>query len=401
MFSIKRLALLACWFLCAVVWCYEAQAKVTFEPREHGLIPTIVVNDNIRVSPYGYVYFGGYYETESTGEDTSLNIQPANGGADAAGDVFFNGKATRFGFKFWAKYKKIQHNAKFEIDFDTANYQPRIRHGYATVETPIVNVLGGQTWSVVGQNDPMIGFELMSNNNDNGWNLGNAYDRPVQFRLWKDIDDGLGIFQFQFGIMQFFNQGRTIIGPTGLTVGDTDLPQFQARLSQTFTLFEQKGWIAGSGSFGRVEASNGGSFKSILGVFELVLPLKYFTLEGEFFYSHGGGYNTGVSQEGIETAAGNVEAIKSFGGWVGLKVPLTPNSKRVTFNAFFGMDNPENSVGGTTVTITKNQMISGNVYILITDWLAVIPEVEYLQTSYGAGFTEKNLRTSLGGYFYF
>ena len=53
------------------------------------------------------------------------------------------------------------------------------------------------------------------------------------------------------------------------------------------------------------------------------------------------------------------------------------------------------------MTITKNQLLSGNFYILITDWLSVIPEIEYLVTTYGAGFTEKNIRTTLGGYFYF
>ena len=91
--------------------------------------------------------------------------------------------------------------------------------------------------------------------------------------------------------------------------------------------------------------------------------------------------------------------MKSLGGWVGIRVPFA--GKRAYFNALYGFDNPQNTVGGTAVTITKNQLISGNFYILVTDWLAVIPELEYLQTTYGAGFTEKNVRASLGGYFYF
>ena len=376
-----------------------SHAEVKFDSREHGLLPTMTINDNVKVTPYGYLYLGGYFESESTGEDTSLNIQPANAGADAPNDVAFHFNATRFGTAFWATYGKIEHNANFQIDFDTAARAPRIRHAYATVETPVVNVLGGQTWSVVGQSDPMIGFELMSNNNDNAWNLGNAYDRLVQFRLWKDIEDGLGTFGAQFGIMQFFNQGDAVIGPTGLTIGDQDIPQFQARLSQTFSLFDQQGLIAGSASLGKVKASNRASFTTALGVFELKIPLKYVILEGEFFYSHGGGYNTGVSQEAIETAAGALSAIKSLGGWAGLKIPF--EGIKTTFNALYGIDNPQNAVGGTAVTITKNQLLSGNFYILITDWLSVIPEIEYLVTTYGAGFTEKNIRTTLGGYFYF
>lgn len=374
-------------------------AEVSVTPREHGLIPTIEINDSVKLTPYGYIYFGGYWESETTGEDTSLNIQPSNGGADAPHDVFFNFNATRAGMAFWAKYSEIEHNANFQIDFDTPSRAPRIRHAYVTIETPYINFLGGQTWSVIGQTDPMIGFELMSNNNDNGWNLGNAYDRLVQLRLWKDVDNGIGTFDAQFGIMQAFNQGDPIIGPSGLTVGDQDLPQFQARIAQTFSLFGQQGLIAGSGSIGRVKASNRDTFTTALGVLELRLPLKYLTLEGEFFFSHGGGFNTGVSQEAIQTLADDVSAIKSLGGWVGLKVPF--ENAGVTANAFFGIDNPEDSVGGTPVTITKNQMISGNLYILATDWLAIIPELEYLRTSYAAGFTESNVRATLGGYFYF
>ena len=46
-----------------------SHAEVKFDSRDHGLLPTMAINNNIKITPYGYLYLGGYFESESTGEE--------------------------------------------------------------------------------------------------------------------------------------------------------------------------------------------------------------------------------------------------------------------------------------------------------------------------------------------
>ena len=96
---------------------------------------------------------------------------------------------------------------------------------------------------------------------------------------------------------------------------------------------------------------------------------------------------------------GKARGIRSAGGFAEVGYAFTP---AVDANVFYGVDNPENSVGGPALRIKKNETVGGNVFWAITRHFTAATEVQYVETSYSQNnFNADDVRVTLAFFFSF
>jgi hypothetical protein len=290
-----------------------------------------------------------------------------------------------------------------EIDFDTGDGAPRIRHAFAQLSRAATRLLVGQTWAIVAQLSPK------TVNSDNGFNLGNVFERLPQIRIGSEVPIGAGALDVQMGVMQFFgdkDQTNLAVQQTGagtnFSIQRGGLPEFQGRIAYHWGK-KGAGHFALSGSVGRVELEDNANRERdvthLLGAVELFIPIGNFHVALEGFYGEAGGYNSGVGQSVAIRPNGTARGIPTVGGFASAGYIFTP---AVNGNVFYGIDDPENTVGGTALRIEKNETVGGNLFWTITRHFSAAPEIQYVRTSYSANnFEADDVRVTLGFFFNF
>ncbi|MEE9197209.1 MAG: hypothetical protein V3U45_03615, partial [bacterium] len=105
--------------------------------------PLAVTLQGVQAEVYGFLFAEVAYETTGTGGDEFLNIIPFNGGREASEDFLFSVKATRLGLNLRQQTPGpggLSAWGNVEIDFDTGDGAPRIRHAFAELNHPTANL---------------------------------------------------------------------------------------------------------------------------------------------------------------------------------------------------------------------------------------------------------------------
>jgi hypothetical protein len=393
--------LVASWAAMVLLASSPRPAPGAEEPK-----PLAVTLKGVRAEVYGFLFAEAAFETTGTGGDPFLNIIPFNGGREASEDFLFSVKATRLGLNLRPETPEpggLSAWGNVEIDFDTDDGAPRIRHAFAELTHPAANLLVGQTWVIVAQLSPR------TVNSDNGFNLGNVYERVPQIRVWSEHPVGPGALNWQLGVLQFFgdkDQTDLAVQQTGVgtdfRIQRGNVPEFQGRLAYRWGK-KGAGYVALSGSVGKVEVENSANRKEevthLLGAAELFVPVGAFHLSLEGFYGSAGGYNSGVGQTVAIRPDGKARGIRSAGGFAEVGYAFTP---AVDANLFFGLDNPQDSVGGTPLRIKRNETVGANLFWAITRSFTAAAEIQHVKTSYSErNFEADDVRTTLAFYFNF
>ena len=356
----------------------------------------------------GFVAAEGAFETRSTDGDRFLNLAPFDGGGDDEADSLFSARATRLGLSIRAPEGPLGLSARgrLEVDFDTDDAAPRIRHAYVSIldapDEPTWELLFGQTWAVATQLNP----ETV--NNDNLFNLGNAYERVPQIRLSRHFDVQGGEVLLEAGLLRFFgafDQGSAFGIPLALQQPDGD--SYEIRSSALPLGQLRVAWHpAGNSAYLAVSAS-GGEFRvedaadqeetvdHWLVAAEFRLPAwRTFQLSGEAFWGRAPGFNAGVGQSVVVTSSGDVRAVESRGGFVQLAV--RPHD-RVHCHLVYGIDDPENRVADVRLSVPRNQTALGNCFWRLHPALDLALEVQGVRTEWqvqGDAFEADDLRVT-------
>lgn len=355
--------------------------------------------DTAALELYGFLFAQLAAESRETGRDRFLNIQPVPSpdGVAREPDAFFDISATRVGLKYRVgNADRRDLFANLEIDFDTPDGGPRIRHAYGEIALGPWRFLAGQTWAIVSQLDPV------TVNSDNLFNLGNTYERVPQFRVSYERHLGAGKLEFQAGAVTFFgafDQRDLAVQPAGAMELETGTPAvFQGRLRFGWQAAGRPSHVAVAASAGRVsaEALSGaeGHATHFLLVGETLLPLGVgLELAAEAFYGQAAGFNGGVGQTAVVTADGALEPVKTRGGF--LQARLLPQAG-LELHLVAGFDDPGERPRGTPLTIGGNWTVLANAFWrLARSWTSAL-EVQYVRTDYEAqALTADNLRSTL------
>ena len=352
---------------------------------------------------YGFIFGQLAIDAHQTGRDHFLNIQPLPGSPGVDNDepdAFFDVSATRVGLNVHAgKLEGVAVLGNLEIDFDTPSRAPRIRHAYGEATVGHWSFLAGKTWSVVSQLNPM------TIDSDNLFNLGNTYERVPQARVSYRTRAGSGGLELQLGAVTFFGvfdqDGLAIqtdpAAPEPMVFTSNTPPVLQGRVQYSWNVAGRRAQVAIGASGGRVETRSASGVEDetthLLVAGEVLAPItSAVEVMVEAFYGEAPGFNGGVGQTAVVTAGGALVGVKSWGGFAQLAVRASPT---VTLNTVGGLDDPENSPGGTALAIAKNWTVLGNVFWNAADHLTCAVEVQYLQTEYeAAAATADNVRVT-------
>lgn len=356
------------------------------------------------VELYGFVFGQLAAESHRTGRDRFLNIQPLPGQPgveDDDPDAFFDVLASRVGLNLRAgRNDGAAVYGNLEIDFDTPDGGPRIRHAFGELTVGRWRFLAGQTWAVVSQLNPA------TINSDNLFNLGNTYERVPQVRVSYAKAVGSGTLELQLGAMTFFgvfDQGGLAVrtdpaAAEPMSFESNTPPVLQGRVQFGWETAGRQAQVAIGASGGRIEArapsgTEDGATHLLVGG-ELLLPINStVAVMVEGFYGSGAGFNGGVGQTAVVTAAGALEPITSWGGFG--QIALSP-AQAVSLNLIAGLDDPETRPAGTALTIGRNWTVLGNVFWNAAEHMTYAAELQFLRTEYEASAaTADNVRVTV------
>lgn len=347
------------------------------------------VTSKVDVSLWGRAKFDMHYDTADIGGFTDfatyVSSDPDAEGNEYDGELNFNGRDTRFGFKGSMVDGDITCGAVGEIDFYGTNAGnnliPRMRLGYVFMEKNNMCLRMGQDWIPIGQQNPAtIDFGILSYG-------GNLWWRVPQITARFKTEAGVEILG---SVMKHRVKDAT----------DTDelLPWIMGRVAYS-GFMDGKGMVAAGGGFRSVsfeEAdpsdTTGATMEDVnympyVAIGEVVLPFtEQVTLKGEFYYGAGVGeeflhygfeYNTADPDEDWD--AGTV--IPTMGGFVSLTFKA---NDKMSINVGGGMDDPdEEDADGLALRYTKNTVIFGNLKHSVTKNMGFGVEVMHFITEQG------------------
>ena len=375
--------------------------------------PLRMSRPGLEAEVYGFLTTQAFYETAHT-SDRFLNVVPFTSAVRERGATQFNVNASRLGLRVNASGLedpfRLSVRGRLELDFDTPDGGLRIRHAYTELSHPMVDLLIGQTWSVVGQLNPD------TINNDNLFNLGNLYERLPQIRLGREFELDSGRLRLEVATLDFF--GSYAQGPidgvplavqqpafSSYALVSSGLPQLQGRIAW-WPRSDSSAYAALALSGGTVEVKNAGGGRQtvvhLLTTAELALPSwGPFRLSAELFYGQAPGFNAGVGQIVAIGLDGEAHAIRSWGGFVQLAYEV---NDRLRCNLLYGIDDPENRVGGLEVAIARNQTGLANCFYEMRPFLELGLEIQGVETLWRADqarTSARDLRVTPAIYFWF
>jgi hypothetical protein len=372
------------------------------------IVDSVGRDGTLTLDLYGFLFGQFVIDANQTGRDPFLNIQPLPGSPGVPStepDAFFSVEATRVGLALNYGQEAMNAEGRLEVDFDTPTRAPRIRHAYGKFARGTWSLLAGQTWSVVSQLDPT------TINSDNLFNIGNTYERVPQVRFSYGPGVTRSLWELQVGAATFFgafDQPQAVqvdsAASEAMAIAPNTPPVIQGRLAYGWHAGEQAGHVALGGSLGRVNlrSDSGTEWHTThaLVVAEVLVPVaKDVGLMAEAFYGKAPGFNGGIGQTVVVTAAGAVVPVESWGGFAQLAVQ--PHA-RVNVNLVTGIDNPSPSPGGTRLLLGRNVTALGNLFWEVIDHFTAAFEFQYIASVYEQATTEvDNIRSTFAFYVIF
>jgi len=343
--------------------------------------------------PYGFLFTQVAHDTSGLDGDRHLNLVPLGpDGEELPSETIFSANATRAGILIDGPGGGNKTAlGTLEIDFDTGDGAPRIRHAYLDWGNERNRLVAGKTWSVVSQLNPL------TVNNDNLWNLGNTYDRLSQVRGVHKF----GLATLEYGIMNFFEGEQVLPGADGDAVLDNGNPQLQARVAYDLG----DGYIALGASAGDLEVQMAGGREEVdhrLYALEFRAPAGPVTFSGEAFYGEAGGFNSGVGQAVVIGTDGRPHSIVSRGGW--FQIEGSAKDGEFAWSVLYGLDDPDDETAGVPGAILKNETALANFFWTASSRITFAVEVQWAETLHNTGETEtpaEDLRTLVAFFYHF
>jgi hypothetical protein len=344
--------------------------------------------EEVEAELYGFLTSETVWENAGTGGDRFLNIIPFNDGRKDDDDFFLSVNATRLGLRLRSSALEdrlgTSAHGRLEVDFDSTDGGPRIRHAYAELLHPRFNLLFGQTWAVAAQLNPD------TINSDNLFNLGNVYERVPQLRVWRDFEAAGGRLRLEGAVLRFFGEFdqeplalQQPPGPPDWEIRSSSLPLGQMRVAWRSSRENAYGALSLSAGRLKVEetsTSRRQTVKHLLAAAELVLPSwGPFTLSGEAFWGRAGAFNGGVGQAVVISSTGEARSVESRGGFVQLAYRL---SESLRCHLIYGIDDPENREAGLDTAIERNQIGLANCFWRVLPALDLALEVQSVKTEW-------------------
>jgi hypothetical protein len=294
---------------------------------------------------------------------------------------------SKIGLKFdTSDSSTLKLTGKIEFDFYGGGAEnkpnPMMRHAYFELQSPLVNLLAGQTSDLFSPLNPTtLNYVVM-------WRCGNTGYRRPQLRLTKDVS---------FGEKSKLTLGLSFNRSMGdLEEGeDAGVPTVEYRLGISHKLLGSQPTILGiSGVEGKQE-SDFLDTNFVMNAFavDLVLPLgNKVAITGEVF----SGKNLSVFMGGIGQGIDgmNKKEIGALGWWGQLSIYPTP---KIELNIGSGDDNPELAATGLPVipvsTMEDNMAYFGNIIYKLSSSVSFGVEHTIMATKYSDDKTFKNNRT--------
>ncbi len=317
-------------------------------------------------------------EVESAEADDEINIHP---------------RLTRLGLSAWRKGQPDEVNlgAKLELDFQNGGGEsrqtPRLRHGYASLDTAGFRLIAGQTWDLISQLYPTANADSMM------WNTGNTGDRAPQLRLGYGLGLGEGTMDFDVAfLMPNVTDGRDLDGNGTPDGRDAAVPGLQGRIAYKAGLWTTRPLhVAIGGLFGRSEALLVDRLHdwTSWGVFaELDIPFsEQFGARGEWFIGQDLAEVRGGIKQGLTVTRGDddqiidAKEIRTMGFWAEL---YGAPAEWLKLAVGYGQDDPEDEdlVEGDRI---HNAALWGAVHWYPVAAFRVGAEYLYWMTKYKAG----------------
>lgn len=332
------------------------------------------VESKVDLQLWGRSKFDVHYDTADLRGYTDFASYIAGDPDDYDGELNFNPRDTRFGFKGHLKDGERTCGAVMEIDFygDNAgnNLLPRLRLGYAFTQKGGFSLRAGQDWIPVAQQNPAtIDFGILS------WG-GNLWWRVPQITARYKMDSGVELLA---SAMKHRVRSDT----------DTQerLPWLLGRVAYHGFL-NGKGMVAIGGGFRSVEVDSI-DYAPYLAAVEFNFPFTdKVTLKGEVytgaaigeeFIHYGFEYNPSHPDDADDEG----REIATTGGFASLSFQATP---KVSINVGGGMDDPDEDdatglAGG--IPYTMNTVIFGNVKLQMNKHMGMGLEVMHFMTEQG------------------
>lgn len=393
------------------------------------------VTSKVDVSLWGRAKFDVHYDAADIGAydfATYVTSDPD----DYDGELNFNGRDTRFGFKGKMVDGEITCGAVGEIDFygnnSGNNLIPRMRLGYAFVEKGAFSMRMGQDWIPIGQQNPAtIDFGILSWGGNLWWRVPQITARykmengvevlggVMQHRVRQALDtdemipwvfgrvayggfmDGKGLIAVGGGVrpvtLTTSILDSTTISTTEMLVDTITIPEKTIEVvvgtdttevvipAETIMVYED---VSTTTEFTHEEDL---SYTPFVAIGEVVLPFTdKFSLNGEFYTGAGVGeeflhygfeYNA-MHPEDVEAEDWG-RAVGSMGGFASLSFKATD---KMSINVGGGLDDPadEDMYGMAlgSIRYTKNMVIFGNVKYAMNKHMGMGFEVMNFTTEY-------------------
>ena len=351
------------------------------------------------VDLYGYMKLDLAWDDSRTDTGNFARWALSNAAANSADRQFSETiNQTRFGLDFSGPQAgKAKVTGKYEVDLYGGGAENsamlRTRHAYFQVEWPEIALLMGQTWDLVGPENPnTLNYTV-------AWQTGNIGFRHPQLRLSKTVKSGDCKLVLAAAASRKVGDASTF-SSTPDTGADSGSPAFQGRVGYTFpTGKSTKGTIGIWGHQGNDEYDydNKGNSRSIrsssLGADVNIAFTKTFQLKGEIWQGQNlDEYQGGINQGIVVTSASgtyinnavfggafiDAKALKSKGGWFELTFgPFT----KWRYNIGASQDNPDDDLLANSMrTLNRSRWI--NALYDLNDAVQIGAEYLNLVTEY-------------------
>ena len=338
--------------LCSVLWS-PASAAV------------LVKDDALKIELGGFVAVQSMFDTNSAVSQSHLNNVAAK---DSGGRFHFAFDATRLNLVATSSGDEWTGTGRLEFDLQSSIFF-RVRHAYAALQKGSVQVLVGQTDTLVGN---WVGPHLF--NNDWFWSQGNAYDRMPQLRV---AYNGERTYAALAAV-------PSVVGAPGA------VPHFQARVGYRFGDGGAVGLATHFGSTSNVAAEAAGTgysppvgpVTSWLAEADLALPLGPALVSLEGWYGEAGGHGTGGHTLGgplfVVNSSGAAVPVPAGGGFLDVLFNVTP---KVSAGVAAGVNLvTRDTVADQPIPVTRNATAGAYAsYQLTRSWSGAV-DVQWAST---------------------
>lgn len=334
---------------------------------------TIAETDGWTIALDGFVYYQWAFDDNELARSTHLGYVS---GSSKSSRSEMSWDATRIGLAVSKDNNGSRTSGRIEFDFHNG-HSPRFRHAYISHQCDGWQVLVGQTWLLIGDNGPAI------NNDDWLWMQGNVHDRLPQVRVTRTLDE----FELSLSLNQQ-PPSPLLLGGQFAASAPT-WPWVQGRLKKSLNDggFLSLAAAAGVWHFeGSALDGRDDDLKSWIVRGDVDLPLSKVRMIAALWGSSAGGYGSAVTQVAYLDGDLQVQPVVAWGGFLNIVYPL---SNVLDAGLFSGVDDPEDRPENIPLVYRRNLTVGGNAFWHITPYLTYSLEVQFAQTEYDRGSSDR------------